>query len=467
MLGSEGVGLYQMVYSTYCLLLTIVTGGHPTVLALTTAGNPGRGLRNFWLSFLFLVPVVGLISVLTHVNADRLALIFDEPRMGTAFLYLSPVLVIVPFLSLIRGFLQGIELYGIISLSELLEQTIRVVVMYVFISVWINESVHRAVGGALVGAWAGALAALLLLAVVMVKRVRSMHGRELDPLRARSVNEVIRYLNSSFSIMATRLIIPLADFLDAIVIPHRLQASGLGLAQATAVYGNFAGMAASLVYLPSLVTASLSHIAASKLSSDWQNQRFTTFRVRVHKMLTIGWYWGLGSTFYLYYYHRELAQLVFQNEEAALAIALMCIGPLIVGLRELSTTILWVMQKNQHTIYGLVAGMICAVTAGYFLIPIPEFRYIATALELLLLEMIAVIWNLIVLSKSQKPRIHYRSFFVNSLLLLGAGFLCCTCLEWLVDGLKLSSMISSVVTMMISFCLITAIVIMMAMKKHV
>lgn len=47
LLGSEGTGIYQIVYSIFGFALTLLTGGFPTTLALMTAKDPKRGLQLF------------------------------------------------------------------------------------------------------------------------------------------------------------------------------------------------------------------------------------------------------------------------------------------------------------------------------------------------------------------------------------------------------------------------------------
>lgn len=466
MLGSEGVGLYQMVYSTYGLLFTIATGGYPTVLTLRTAGDFQRGLRYFWLSLLYLVPFLVILCFLIHLGAGRLALLFDEPQMSRAFLYLSPVLAIVPLVNLIRGLFQGLEMYGVVAVSELIEQAVRVTVMLLLVIAWIKESLHQAVGGALVGAWSGAVAALLFLSILLLRELKASGLSSIGGWHSFGVSSAFQFANESLIIMGTRIIIPLSEFLDALIIPHRLQASGLSVSQATAVYGQFTGMAASVVYLPSLVTASLSHISASKLSWAWLNKKKERFLLRVERMLTLGWFWGLGSAFFIWYYHHELAMILFHNASAGIAIAFLSIMPLLVGLRELTTTILWVMGKSAHTIYGLVAGLLCAVTAGYTLIAIPELRYIGTALELMVLEAVSLGWNSFILCKHRVVFLPYAALFAKSLLLLFVLYICFYWLDSFIPFTSLSPELNSSARMLLSFLLLGLLVLLATVKKH-
>ncbi|WP_077995366.1 oligosaccharide flippase family protein [Paenibacillus larvae] len=72
-LGSEGTGIYQIVYSVYGFMLTLLTGGFPTSLALTTAKNKQRGRRLFkGLVIPFLV-FGGISSLICYALAPQTA----------------------------------------------------------------------------------------------------------------------------------------------------------------------------------------------------------------------------------------------------------------------------------------------------------------------------------------------------------------------------------------------------------
>ncbi|MDT2254746.1 oligosaccharide flippase family protein [Paenibacillus larvae] len=215
---------------------------------------------------------------------------------------LAPALLVVPLLQLFRGFLQGIEFYGYIAASELIEQTVRVSTMLLFVLLWINYGTHAAAGGAVFGACTGAIAALWFLWLTIYKK-GLMNGISENSNRPSFIvgSGILLLLKTSFAISLTRLIMPAADFLDALIIPNRLQESGLNQSDAISIYGEIFGMASIIVYMPTILTAALSYTIAAKLAADWQNNNKDSFVERSRLSIEIGWLSGIASMLFFFF----------------------------------------------------------------------------------------------------------------------------------------------------------------------
>lgn len=81
-------------------------------------------------------------------------------------------------------------------------------------------------------------------------------------------------------------------------------------------------------------------------------------------------------------------------EAAAEPIRYLCAIPLIVGLRELTTSILWAQERKRTPLTGLALGIGLSVLLQFFIVAIPGFGYRGAAIGILLMETVAVLWNL-------------------------------------------------------------------------
>lgn len=202
------------------------------------------------------------------------------------------------------------------------------------------------------------------------------------------------FFHSSLIIAFTRMLVPFSDFFDAIVIPNRLQAAGHTASEATAMFGVITGMAVIVVYMPTIVTAALSHTVTVKIVSDWREKRNKHFYLRMRKTLELGWVWGGTAGLFLLVYGAELSRLIFGTDEAAAPIRYLAIIPLLVGLRELTTSMLWVQDCKKVPLTGLIVGICVSAFSYYFLVRIPGFGYAGAAIGILALEFVAVVWNI-------------------------------------------------------------------------
>jgi stage V sporulation protein B len=274
-------------------------GGFPAALALATSKNAKQGWRLFERLSFILVILSAIMSFATFYFSEQIAALLGDPTLDFSIKCVSPAILVVPILSLLRGFLQGIESYTTIAVSELIEQAVRISVMISLVSLWITNGVGGAVGGATLGAFSGSVAALIFLSSVLFFKghLQSNPGSilsrpgcfmELDP-------HMVMFLHTSLAIAGTRIILPISDFLDALIVPQRLQVAGLSVSQATSLFGEMSGMAATVAYIPTIMTAALTHTLTAKITADWQKKNFKRFFMRTKTSLEIGWFWGIGS----------------------------------------------------------------------------------------------------------------------------------------------------------------------------
>jgi stage V sporulation protein B len=418
-LGAEGVGLYQIAYSFYGLIFTAVTGGFPTALALTTSRNRDLGRQMFKLLLYFsLILGIGL-SFVIFLTAPYAANALRNPELAFAVRCISPAISVVPLLFVLRGYLQGLEYYRSIAASEFIEQAARISILLFLTALWSQYGLSVAVGGAVLGAFSGASCALLFLCIVFVYRINSTKDHQTIRITKK---ELKLFIITSLAISATRIIVPLSDFLDSLIIPFRLQISGLTYDEAIAVFGEITGMAATVVYLPTVLTAVLSYTISTKVAADWKEQNKERFLYRSRMAMELTWLWGIGSVLFLFFYAEPLSLILFDHIGASKAIRYLSVIPFFVGNRELTTTLLWSVNLKGVPINGLLLGVIISLTASFFLSAIPGFGYIGAAISIAVLEITAALWNFLVLKK-QFPSIFHPSVIVIDICVLVLVFL--------------------------------------------
>ncbi|MFM1651913.1 oligosaccharide flippase family protein [Brevibacillus sp. B_LB10_24] len=421
MLGPEGIGLYEMAYAFYGFVLSIVSGGFPSALALTTAKDRRRGYGIYWIVFLLLALAGGLCGLASYHYAPQIAAMFGNPNLVWPLRLLAPAMMIVPLLGITRGFLQGIESYGTIAVSEVIEQLVRVATILLCVTMWTSYGIGRAVGGATFGASTGAFVAFVFLFAILMSRIkkRDAVSKLPLPLAKRKDTGIMVFFYTSVSVLATRLFIPMADFIDTLIVPHRLVDSGLTIHQATAIYGEISGMAATITYLPTIITAALSHTLVAKITADWAGGRIDRFRWRISKAFEFGWLWGAASSGFLYFYANDLSVLIMGDESLTNPIKYTSMAPMLVGLFELSNTVIWVTEMRKAPVIGLAVGEICTIVISYVLCAIPGMGHRAAAIGLLTLEFVATAWNLGALKWKVKGFFPLGSIFQETVVLFG------------------------------------------------
>lgn len=388
-LGAEGIGLYQMAYSFFGLILMTISGGVPTALALFTAKQPNRGWRALQVLSVYTIVIGLVLSYWMHNHAGDIAAFVGNHELIWAIRALSPALIAVPLLQLARGYMQGVRSYEAISVSELTEQALRIAILIILISLHASQGIGYAVGMGLYGTTIAAIGAFLVLTIFAITSKQSTMMIIYSPMNKVGLGIMLR---TSVIIGGTRMLVPFSDFIDSLLIPHRLQVAGHSLSESIAMYGIITGMAAVIVYMPTMITAAISHTVTMKIAANYEEGKQSGRDIE--KVLRFVWTWGIISGLFIFIYAEEAAGLIFGVKEAAEPIRYLSAIPLIVGLRELTTSILWAQERKHTPLFGLVIGICISILLQYIVIAIPGFGYTGASIGILLLEAIATVWNL-------------------------------------------------------------------------
>ena len=109
-MGDEGIGLDQMAYPIYTLLLAVYTAGVPIAIsklvAENLAHNDYRGAYRVFRMSLILLTFLGVaFSLILFLGADFFVrTIVKDPRAYYPLISISPAIIIVTILSAYRGF---------------------------------------------------------------------------------------------------------------------------------------------------------------------------------------------------------------------------------------------------------------------------------------------------------------------------------------------------------------------------
>ncbi len=185
-IGDEGGALYGYAYTIYLVFMSLSTAGIPLAISKViseyqTLGYMKAKKRAFFLgksialilgfiSFIILMLFAPLIakSILGNITGGN-----SIADVTFVIRVISTAILIVPVLSIYRGYFEGHRLFSPPSISQVIEQIIRVSVIIFgsyFVLKTLGLNIATATGIALLGATIGALGAFLYL---YVKRVRN------------------------------------------------------------------------------------------------------------------------------------------------------------------------------------------------------------------------------------------------------------------------------------------------------
>ena len=146
-IGAEGVGVYQIAFSIFMVLETIVSSGLPLVISKRTANKASLNDKKGENSVICAGLVIGITTSIILCSVvlifkNLFANLFTDQRCLSILLILMPTLVFSTVYSVLRGNLWGNKKFFLVSFTEFFEQVVRVMFSVLFLVV-INIALEK------------------------------------------------------------------------------------------------------------------------------------------------------------------------------------------------------------------------------------------------------------------------------------------------------------------------------------
>lgn len=373
--GDEGIGLYQMAYPVYTMVLAISTVGIPLAISKLVAEKLAKrdgvgAYRVFQLSFILLL-VTGLVFTVGMFLVARPYAIYvtKDIRAELSIKALAPAIMIVTAMSAFRGFFQGLQKMTPTAVSQVLEQVTRVITMFILAYLLLPRGVEFAAAGATFGAFTGALVGLGVMGFIYWRSRPTV----VELLRARGRPQdsdrfiIARIASLSLPVSLAAIVMPLMTLMDSLVVPSRLQALGFEPATATALYGQLTGMAFPVMAMPTVVTAALSASLVPAVSEALALNDLNLIRHRAQASLRLTFLFTLPAVAGLYLLAREISAMLFREPQAGIPLMALSAGLMFLALQQTTSGILQGLGRTDIPVKNLLVGVLAKVAVTWSL----------------------------------------------------------------------------------------------------
>ncbi len=368
LIGTGGIGITEMISPVYTFALVAASLGIPLALSRFLAQELGRrrfgNLRPIQQTALLMLAGLGLAaSLICWQLAPGLAAHFSGGSGANYLRILSPAVFLVTVCSGFRAYFQATKQIGIIGLSQNLEQLVRVISGSALVYMALPYGTNAQIAAVAAATVLGELCGLLFIFNAYLKQ------RPHSPQQPTISRFVIgsRLLAFGAPVTAQRLISSAILMLQALLIPLALQKGGLSTAQATDAYGNFSGVALSLIHLPGIFTATLAMALLPSIAETEQNT--TRLNSRINQSLHITAVVALPFMLLFWCFAPQLCQWLFRAPAAAESLQVLAAAAVFIYAQTALTSILQGLGKLKALFASLIISGGLFVAAIWLLVP--------------------------------------------------------------------------------------------------
>lgn len=328
--GAEGIGLYQLVFSFYALVSTFAVCGISTAVTRLITDELVLGNRSTISKIItravMLSLAIAAFSMLTvyfgaEIISDK---IIGDIRAKYALKILSFSLPFMGVSSCLKGYFISRRNTSPPALSQILEQIVRIVMIYLFLYGY-SGNVAEAASAVMAGdtvAEAVSCGFVFICYKIDIRKTDTLTGRSNLPyLVSRKISHIAlpiaggRYLNSALRTA------------ENILVPKALNKAALSPSQALGVFGNIKGMALPILLFPSSLLSSVAMMLIPEIGEYSAKGNHKGIRKTTSDMFYLTFTFSIIIAVVFYFYGENLGEIIYSDRSVGKII--MQLSPLV------------------------------------------------------------------------------------------------------------------------------------------
>lgn len=361
LIGSEGMGIYQLVFPILGICYSICCVAIQTSISKFIAQSKNK---YYYRIGLFLSLALSLFcAFILWQGAYPISRYFLLERQCTNLLKI--IAISLPFNSIhscICGYYLGYQKSTIPAISQLVEQSFRMLFLFTISSIVKDVTVETAIWALVIGEIAAAIFCTLSIQIHF-----SLHKKEKCKLAF--FDQLQNLLTLAIPLSASRLILSLLQSIEVIMIPSRLRLFGLSASDALSIYGIFCGMAMPFILFPNALTSALSMMLLPEVATEHSNHNHKKITYTATRSSEYCLYMGILCTAVFFLLGNSLGDLFFPNTKAGIFIRTLSFICPFLYLNNTYTSILNGLGKATLTFSHQLAGIVLRLFCVVFIIP--------------------------------------------------------------------------------------------------
>lgn len=291
MVGTEAIGLYSLVMPTYSLLLSIATLSLPIVISKIISEEKTRSIKVLANATMITMLLNVLVIFIIYLTKDFIAgTLLNDNRCAPLLMAMALTFPFVSISSVLKGYFFGKQKMVPNTISNVIEQFVRIALIYIFIPSLVKKGIIYSVIGLILISIGTELASIMTFLLFLPKKV-VIKKSDLKP----DFNTSREILSISLPTVSSRLIGNVGFFFEPIILTNVLLLAGYSMNFILTEYGVYNAYTISLLTMPSFFIQAISSSLLPEISKFYYQKNVVMVKRRLKQALIISFI--IGSIF--------------------------------------------------------------------------------------------------------------------------------------------------------------------------
>lgn len=349
---TQGIGIYSLILPTFNLFITLCSLGLPVAISKLVSENTKSNKK----IVLTPMPFILLFNLALIILLFLIAPYLSKYLLNNELTY-YPLIAIgftLPFIcisSIIKGYFFGKEQMFPTTLSNIIEQLVRLFLTMTIVAKLMEHSLAYAITGVVLINILSEGASILILLLFLPK------NKKISPKDFSYDKPLMKdLLNISIPTTGSRLIGSLCYFLEPIILTYALTKSGYSSNFITTQYGIINGYVNPLLLLPSFFTMAISNALLPVVSNSYSHRNYNYTKYKIKQAITLSLMIGVPCTLLFMTIPEFFLNLIYNTNEGLEYIKVIAPIYLIYYIQGPLTASMQAMGKAKEAMLGTLFG---------------------------------------------------------------------------------------------------------------
>lgn len=360
-MGTTGIGIYMLIMPTFTLLIALAQLGFPVAISKLVAedkyNNKNLVFSVFPFSLFLNFSILILLFFFSKVIANNL---LGEPRSYYGLLCIGFVLPFISISSILRGYFFGKEKMIPHTVSNIMEDIIRLLSLWIGIPIFLRYGIEYAVAFVVLSNIISECTSIFVLFFFLPKNFQ-VSKKDFVP-KMSSLKDVLAI---SLPSTGSRLIGSLGYFLEPIILTSVLMKHGYTNQFIVTEYGIINGYVMPLLLLPSFFTMAISQALIPIVSKSYSQNKKIYTKSKIKQAIFFSLLIGIPATLIFLFVPEIPLKYIYNTTEGITYIKVLAPICLLHYIQAPLTSSLQAMGKAKEAMYGTLGGMIIRTVLLY------------------------------------------------------------------------------------------------------
>lgn len=353
-IGIDGINLYSLIMPTYSLIIAVTQMGLPMAISTLVARGNKRS-KKIIVSVLPIVIVLNVTMVTLIILSSRfIATNLLNNRSATyPIMSLAVVLPFISISSILRGYFFGKQRMIPHTISNIIEQIVRMIVILLLLPILVKKGPVYAVSGFVLLSAVSEFVSIVVFLIYLPKNF-TINKNEIKP----DISTTKEILNLSLPTISGRLVGNIAYFFEPIILTYVLKLSGYSLSFIQGEYGIYNAYSLPLLVIPSFIVQAISTSLIPEISKSYELRDNKNIKKRLKQSLIITLFIGLITNTIVFLVPELFLKLVYNTDKGINYIKILAPFFVLYNLEGPLASILQALGKTKSAFRATTIGVL-------------------------------------------------------------------------------------------------------------